>query len=168
MIKKRDLSVSEYITNALFELMAEKPYNKISITEITDKANVHRVSFYRCFSSKEEIITKWIRKTTDNFLNNSNISYTVDCLEDYFFKLFTHLEKYKIRSKLIYQANQIHLLKNEFDTVFMKCLINCNLLLVFNLPSCSLFLFFFCHFLLLYFMFLLSPYIFSSLPIKYC
>lgn len=41
-------------------------------------------------------------------------------MEDYFLKLFSHLEKYKNRSKLIYQANQIHLLKNEFDTVFMK------------------------------------------------
>lgn len=120
MIKKRDLSVSEYITNALFELMEGKPYSQISITEITSKADVHRVSFYRCFSSKEEIITKWIRKTTDDFLGNSNISYTTDCLEDYFLKLFTHLENYKNRSKLINQANQIHLLKNEFDYVFMK------------------------------------------------
>ena len=44
MKKKRELSVAEYITNSLFELMKIKPYNEISITEITDKAKVNRVS----------------------------------------------------------------------------------------------------------------------------
>ena len=58
MNKKRELSVSDYITNSLFELMKKKPYADISITEITDKAKVNRVSFYRNFISKEDIIDK--------------------------------------------------------------------------------------------------------------
>ena len=53
MNNKRELSVAQYITNSLFELMKAKPYNDISITEITDKAKVNRVSFYRNFTSKE-------------------------------------------------------------------------------------------------------------------
>lgn len=58
MNNKRELSVAQYITNSLFELMKVKPYNDISITEITDKAKVNRVSFYRNFTSKEDIIDK--------------------------------------------------------------------------------------------------------------
>ena len=115
MNNKRELSVAQYITNSLFELMKAKPYNDISITEITDKANVNRVSFYRNFTSKEDIIDKWIKFTTQNFLSKSDISYQKDSTLDYFTKLFTHLEKYKTEAMLIYKANLFNLLKNEFD-----------------------------------------------------
>ena len=115
MNNKRELSVAQYITNSLFELMKVKPYNDISITEITDKANVNRVSFYRNFTSKEDIIDKWIKSTTQNFLSKSDISYQKDSTLDYFTKLFTHLEKYKTEAMLIYNANLFNLLKNEFD-----------------------------------------------------
>ena len=115
MNNKRELSVAQYITNSLFELMKVKPYNDISITEITDKAKVNRVSFYRNFTSKEDIIDKWIKSTTQNFLSKSDISYQKDSTIDYFTKLFTHLEKYKTEAMLIYNANLFNLLKNEFD-----------------------------------------------------
>ena len=115
MNNKRELSVAQYITNSLFELMKVKPYNDISITEITDKAKVNRVSFYRNFTSKEDIIDKWIKSTTQKFLSKSDISYQRDSTLDYFTKLFTHLEKYKTEAMLIYKANLFNLLKNEFD-----------------------------------------------------
>ena len=115
MNNKRELSVAQYITNSLFELMKVKPYNDISITEITDKAKVNRVSFYRNFTSKEDIIDKWIKSTTQNFLSKSDISYQKDSTIDYFTKLFTHLEKYKTEAMLIYKANLFNLLKDEFD-----------------------------------------------------
>ena len=115
MNNKRELSVAQYITNSLFELMKAKPYNDISITEITAKAKVNRVSFYRNFTSKEDIIDKWIKTTTQNFLSKSDISYQKDSTLDYFTKLFTHLEKYKTEAMLIYKANLFNLLKNEFD-----------------------------------------------------
>lgn len=112
--------VDEYIINALFDLMKKKDYNEISITEITNKAGVGRVSFYRNFNSKEDIIKKWIDNTTNNFLNTSNINYKKDSTTDFFSKLFTHLEKYKEYSFLIYKANLTHLLKNEFENRILK------------------------------------------------
>jgi len=115
MRNKRELTVAEYMTNSLFELMKIKPYSEISIIDITDNAKVHRASFYRNFISKEDIIIKWISSTSDKFITNSNISYKNDSYMDYFTKLFTHLEKYKTEATLIYKANLFHLLKDEFD-----------------------------------------------------
>ena len=112
---QREKNVDEYIIESLFNLMKKTKYTNISITEITEKAGVSRVSFYRNFDSKEDIIKKWISNTTDNFLNNSNISYENDSSKDYFIKLFTHLEKHKDKTTLIYNANLSYLLKNEFD-----------------------------------------------------
>jgi len=107
--------VDKYITEALFNLMKKKDFNSISITEICNKAGTGRMSFYRNFDSKEDIIKKWITNTTDNFLNESDISYKNDTTKDYFIKLFSHLEKYKSEAYLIYKANLFNLLKNEFD-----------------------------------------------------
>ncbi len=115
MNHKRELNVSQYITNSLFELMKKKPYAEISITDITDNAKVHRASFYRNFTSKEDIIVQWIKSTTQNFLSKSDISYQKDTTTEYFTKLFTHLEKYKTEAMLIYKANLFNLLKDEFD-----------------------------------------------------
>lgn len=113
---KREKNVDEYIIDSLFELIKKKEYSNISITEITDKAGVGRVSFYRNFNSKEDIIKKWITNTTDSFLENSDISYKNDSTKDYFIKLFTHLDKYKEEAYLIYKANLFNLLKEEFDS----------------------------------------------------
>ncbi len=46
----------ECLQIALMKLMAEKPFEKISITEITQCAGVSRPAFYRNYSSKEAII----------------------------------------------------------------------------------------------------------------
>lgn len=112
--------VDEYITNALFNLMKNKKYDEISITEITQKAGVGRMSFYRNFNSKEDIIKKWLENITNNFLENSDINYKKDTAKDYFMKLFNHLERYKENATLIYQANLTHLLKNEFESKILK------------------------------------------------
>lgn len=49
-----------YITEALLGIMTTKPYTKISITEITEKADVVRRTFYRNFESKEDVLETYI------------------------------------------------------------------------------------------------------------
>ena len=44
------------ITEALLELMGEKPFSEISVIEIVTRAGVARQSYYRNFSSKEEVV----------------------------------------------------------------------------------------------------------------
>ena len=42
--------------DALIELLKEKPISKISIEELTKKADVGRATFFRHFDSKEELL----------------------------------------------------------------------------------------------------------------
>ena len=60
MNKKQEtnLFVKECITEALLLLMKGNSLSEISITEIVERAGVARVSFYRNFSSKEDVIKK--------------------------------------------------------------------------------------------------------------
>ena len=60
MNKKQEtnLFVKECITEALLLLMKNKSLFEISVTEIVERAGVARVSFYRNFGSKEDVIKK--------------------------------------------------------------------------------------------------------------
>lgn len=117
---KREALVDEYITEALLVLMKKKEYRAISITEICEKAGVTRMSFYRNFESKEDILKKWLTSITDDFLVVSGISYKNDSNRDYFIKLFTHLKKHKTICSAMYKADLIYLVKEQFDRVFLS------------------------------------------------
>lgn len=116
---KREVSVDVYITEALFALLKKKKFKDISITEICKKAGVTRMSFYRNFESKEDIMFKKVRDVTNSFLEESSISYREDSTHNYFVKLFTHMECQKELCTALYKAGLIHLVKDEFDRVFL-------------------------------------------------
>ena len=100
--------------------MKKKEYKDISITEICEKAGVTRMSFYRNFNSKEDILEKWLARITDEFLVISEISYKNDSTKDYFIKLFTHLKQHQTICAAMYKAGLIHLVKAQFDRVFLQ------------------------------------------------
>lgn len=117
---KREALVSAYITEALLILMKKEKYKDITITEICEKAGTTRMSFYRNFSSKEDILKKWVTEITDNFLLTSGISYKADSSRVYFIKLFTHMEQHKAICLSLHEANLIYLVKEQFDRVFVS------------------------------------------------
>ena len=65
--KEENLRVKKSITDTLFSLMAEKSLTDIPITELVSKAGVARASFYRNYSSREDVITTLIRDILDEF-----------------------------------------------------------------------------------------------------
>ena len=54
-----NLRVKQSIVNALFDLLGEKNITEISVQDIVKRAKVARQSYYRNFSSKEEIIDEF-------------------------------------------------------------------------------------------------------------
>lgn len=117
---KREALVDVYITEALLLLLKKKEYKDISITEICKKAGVTRMSFYRNFESKEDILLKKVRTVTDGFLKESAISYKNDTASSYFVKLFTHMKQQKKLCAALNKAGLMHAVKDEFDRVFLN------------------------------------------------
>lgn len=117
---KRKALVSEYITDTLLMLMRKEDYKEISITEICEKAGVTRMSFYRNFESKEDILKRWIESVTDTFLTVSEISFKNDSSKDYFVKLFTHMKQHQEICEALYKADLIYLVKEQFDRGFLS------------------------------------------------
>lgn len=61
--REKNSYVKERLTEALRELLVEKELSEISVQELADRAEVHRVSFYRNYSAKEDILRDYIRST---------------------------------------------------------------------------------------------------------
>ena len=58
--KDQNRLARERIVAALTALMSEKDYAGITITEITQRADVSRMTYYRNYSSKEDILRKFM------------------------------------------------------------------------------------------------------------
>jgi AcrR family transcriptional regulator len=80
--------LKECIADALLKLMKEKPFDKITVQEITDLANVGRATYFRQFSSKDDVLiykirVLWRRWAEKHSLNRKSI-YTKENLATFF------------------------------------------------------------------------------------
>ncbi len=114
-----------YIYQALFKLMSEYEYEKISITDITKKAGVGRVTFYRHFKRKEDVIIYYFEHNKNNFVFGQRLYPR--CLEDYIKVVSDVLELFKANKeplKLIKKARLEYLyldyLNKHFSEMFEK------------------------------------------------
>lgn len=64
MNKKQELNafIKDCITTALIKQMKTQSFDKISVTELVKVAGVSRVSFYRNFESKQDVLEKHLMK----------------------------------------------------------------------------------------------------------
>ncbi len=95
-----------YIVQALFKLMNERVYDKISVTDITQKAGVGRATFYRYFKCKEDVIEYYFAHNTKEFLFEQR--YYPRCKADYIKiarDVFAKFQKNKECFKLIRRAH---------------------------------------------------------------
>ena len=108
------------IADALISLMKKKNFDKITNKDITDRAGLSHITIYRNFKNKDEIIKYYLDELTDSFIKESKILYDSNNFSSYIEKLFNHLEKNKDIGVLLYKANMIHHLKDEFDRIFIN------------------------------------------------
>lgn len=99
------LFLKECMADALIELMADKPFDKITIQEMTDRAKVGRVTYFRNFSSKHEVLTFKLLRLWTAWAQAHHLPekgrYSLDQAKIFFAFI------YSIRdlNRLIYQAN---------------------------------------------------------------
>jgi len=74
-----------WIFDALMILIEKKPYNKITITDITEKAGVSRPTFYRNFKDKDNVVFEYLAHTfsAELHINEKNEKPAVILLFDY-------------------------------------------------------------------------------------
>lgn len=108
----RNAYVIEHITNAMLDLLAEKPINNISISELVDKAQIGRASFYRNYTCKEDILKMYLDKRFKKLQAEWNKDSDAP-LSEQLKKIILHFEKNRSFYELLNQRGLIYLLKDS-------------------------------------------------------
>ena len=90
-VNRKESIIVDSITEALLQLMSKKDFNNISICEITEKAGIGRVSFYRNFDNKEDVLKRHAETITNNFFDTTKLDIFNTNIENYLITLFRHL-----------------------------------------------------------------------------
>lgn len=114
------LRSQKWLCNALIELMHEKPYNKITITEICNRADLARETFYRNFSSKEAIIKYCLEEKFQDFIKKIKEKNEVFNVYSIGLEYFKHWRNEKDFLKLLIDNNLVNLILNQFSEEFQS------------------------------------------------
>ncbi len=86
-----------YIIDALFMLMKKKKYDTITVTDIAKKAGVTRITFYRNFINKDDIIKQHLKKMFSEYKWNDNL--------DIGYQIFDFFAQNKTTIDLLYKSD---------------------------------------------------------------
>ena len=71
-------ATQEYIITALLQLLHKKAFAQISVTEVCRKAGVSRMSFYRHFESREDVLKSGARRSqTSSWRSRASTTGTI-------------------------------------------------------------------------------------------
>lgn len=95
------------IFTALMILMEQKDFEDITISEIAQKAGVSRMTYYRTYSSKEDILIQHFYENAENLIQDIQAQKTVT-LYDLFLRFFVF---FKDHSNIVNNLAKANLLK---------------------------------------------------------
>lgn len=128
MEKKVDLRIKKThkaLLQALQELLCEKSFDEISVSELCDRAEIRRATFYKHFADKSELLAYMIQQLQQDYNNKNEISFDTQNPGTYLINIFTYfidfLEENKTMVSTILHSNARHIVLDilsdqiEFD-----------------------------------------------------
>lgn len=113
--EERNSYVKNEITKALLELLKEKDLKDIKINEITTRAQVGRVSFYRNYQDKEDILKQYLERIIKEWKLQDQMPFEL-IMET----LFEHLMAYQDFYTLLYQKDLFYLFRNTLKKLMVQ------------------------------------------------
>lgn len=112
-MKRNKNLTEEYILEAFAKLLSKKDYNKITVCDICQKAGVSRMSFYRNFKDKDDLLKRGLSiliELTEERINKLGVANQYTISKEFFetFKsikdLLPHINDADIVKKLIIES----------------------------------------------------------------
>lgn len=114
MATVRARGVKESIELALIELMRDKPFEHIEVKEITQQAHVSRMSFYRIFSSKEDVLRQFVADRLPRLLQTEQGELADDEVRPYLARVLERMRQSAPFFNLLRENGLVHLLYGHF------------------------------------------------------
>ncbi|MCR5059213.1 MAG: TetR/AcrR family transcriptional regulator [Clostridiales bacterium] len=118
----------ECIDTAMIYLMSEKPYESISISELTKRAGVSRTAFYRNYATKDDVLKEIGKSVIENLSALLNKVKSADDVHGALVDFFTKIKEQHAFVELMVKANvsmnllfpSSHILENVVRTTSQK------------------------------------------------
>ncbi|MBC1923039.1 TetR/AcrR family transcriptional regulator [Listeria grayi] len=110
----------KWIIEALLYLLKTKPYSTITITEITQKAGVARLTFYRNFENKEQVLLTRSNYLFQEYFDEIKKSEGAIDINQALFQCFSYWKKDAEVMELFIKNKLIYLLEQSFYTFLEK------------------------------------------------
>lgn len=114
----RERKVTDYITDAIFELLKQKKLENITTTEIIKKAGVCRSSFYRNFYLPEDVIRQYGIALFEEI--DSKVIIAQEEIREHIYIVNTHLWTHRERLALLENRGLFHLLE---ESIMNHCML---------------------------------------------
>lgn len=108
--------VKDCIFTSLMMLMDQKKFEDITITEITQKAGVSRMTYYRLYNSKEDILIQHLSEVSRSLTQKLEKSSPIPP-EQLYLQFFTLFQKHSSLIEHLAEANLLNLLLDHFMEV---------------------------------------------------
>lgn len=72
-VKRKESLFVESVVEGLWGLLEDKSFEKISVSELVERAGIDRVTFYRNFSNKEEVLKRSFNMELQAWLSERQI-----------------------------------------------------------------------------------------------
>ena len=121
--EKRNIFCKNQIADSFVTLLKERNIQNISVTDIVQTAQVSRISFYRNFKDKEDILRYYITRETDRWLSQTTDNYltlTKESIKPYIVFLLNHMYEYREITDILMRDERMYLLEEEFDRRFFE------------------------------------------------
>lgn len=105
--------LKECFFTALIMLMDQKDFKDITISEIAQKAGVSRMTYYRTYSSKEDILLQYFSDLTKQTINKLKNTPDVT-VEQFAVMFFSDFKEYAHLLKYLYQAGLVSQMLDRF------------------------------------------------------
>lgn len=103
------------IIKALIRLMNEKKFSDITVTDIVTRAGVARASYYRNFSSKEEVIARAGAIIIEDFRQKASQTEMSILDSEIVLRIFRYFRAYRRTMLTLYKAGFISMYQRLFD-----------------------------------------------------
>ncbi len=110
MQKKEDLRIRKTKANlykALLQVLSEKTFEEIKVTDICNASMINRSTFYDHFSDKYELLAALLKDLNTELISQLKVEKEISTLKEYYIELIKHIIDFQNKNINIFSAFSI-------------------------------------------------------------
>lgn len=114
--------VCQSTVEALFTLMDQKPFSEITITELINKAGIARTTYYRNYTSKEDVLSNYLDGIFHDFNNEFPVKVFHDrCKDEHILHIMEYILRYEKQLKILHKSGLSSIYLERINNFLIEC-----------------------------------------------